>query len=252
MSTSTELDVKKIHDLLLVSKPSEASHEASLCPLCEGSQDGGDPHNDDTLGGDVSTYTQDEFDTAVAEAVAPLQAKLDELLQDQTLAQFENRLTEMTEAHEASVAELRAEIDTAVAAAEAAQAERDEILSFLEEAKAADEAAELFEVRKAEVSEAVASLFGEEHIEANLDRWASMEAEAFESLLTDWKAAAEAARKDTADASADVSQDDTPASTAMQHGGTEDSDTNVSDIRRSLYGRGHAVRNVGASYTGGA
>ena len=216
MSTSTELDVKKIHDLLLVSKPSEASHEASLCPLCDESHDGSDSHINDTLGGDVSTYTQDELDTAVAEAVAPLQAKLEGLLQDQTLAQFETRLTEMTEAHEASVAELRAEIDTAVAAAEAAQTERDSILSFLSEAQAAAEAAELFETRKAEVKEAVASLFGEEHIEANLDRWASMEAEAFENLLVDWNAAAEAARKDTAEAAAEeVTQELAPASTAM-------------------------------------
>lgn len=247
MNTTTELDVRKIHDLLLVSKPSEASHEASLCPLCDESHDGDDHHNDDTLGGDVTTYTQDELDTAVAEAVAPLQAKLEELLQDQTLAEFESLINEVTEAHAAKVAELQAEIDTVVAAAEAAKAERDEIVNFLEEAKAADEAAEALEARKSEVKEAVASLFGEEHIEANIERWAGMTAEAFENLLTDWKAAAEAARAETESTS---DQTEPPASTAMQHG-SEGAQTDVSGIRRSLYGRGHEVRNVGASYTGG-
>lgn len=249
MSTTTELDVQKIHDLLLVSKPSEASHEASLCPLCNGSHDGDDHHNDDTLGGDVTTYTQDELDTAVAEAVAPLQAKLEELLQDQALAEFETRLTEITEAHEVKVAELQSEIDAAVVAAEAAKTERDEIVSFLEEAKAAEEAAEALEARKVEIKEAVASLFGEEHIEANLDRWAGMEAEAFETLVADWTAAAQQAIR-AAETSDEDSDKAPPASTAMQHG-SEGSQSDVSDIRRLLYGRGNEVRNVGATYTGG-
>lgn len=247
MSSTTDLDVQRIHDLLLREKPSEASHDASLCPLCEESHDGDDTHADDTSGGDVTTYTQADLDNAVAEAVAPLQAKLDALLEEQGQAEVENRITELTEAHEAKVAELQAEIDSAVAAAEAAKAERDELVQFLADAQAAQEAEAAAEARKAEIKEAVAGLFSEERIEERLETWASLEPEAFETILADAKAAAEAAKA----AKVDDADDKTPAvSTAMQHG-SDAGTTDVSSIRQSLYGRGNDVRTVGASITGG-
>lgn len=249
MSENKDIDAQRIHDLLLVSRPSEASHDASLCPFCDESGDGTDSHIDDTLGGDVTTYTQEDIDTAVAEAVAPLQAKLEALLEEQGLAEFDARLTEMSQAHEAKVAELQTEIDTAVAAAEAAKTERDEIVAFWDEVAKAEELALALSARQDEIREAVSGLFSEDYVEANLERWAGMEAEAFEIILADWTAAAEAA-KTAAEASEDEASEEPAVSTAMQHGGG-DGGTDVSDIRRSLYGRGNEVRNVGASYTGG-
>ncbi len=253
MEENSTLDVQMIHDLMLATKPSEASHDASLCPLCVAEVDGAEVHNDDTLGGDVSTYTQDELDTAVAEAIQPLQAKLDALLAEQGLAEFETRLTEMTEAHEAKVAELQAEIDSAVAAAEAAKAEHDGLVSYLNEIQETEAAEAAFEARKAEVAAVVANLFSDEYIAERIDGWAALEAEAFEALVADWTAAVEATKASLAKVESDddtATTDDPPASTAMQHG-SDEGERSVADIRRSLHTRGNEVRTVGATYTGG-
>ena len=253
MSDNT-LDVQMIHDLMLATKPSEASHDASLCPLCDGSVDGADSHTDDTLGGDVSTYTQDELDTAVAEAVEPLQVKLDALLAEQGLAEFEARLIEMTEAHEAKVAELQAEIDTAVAASEAAKAEHDGLVSYLNEIQEAEAAEAALAARKEEVAAAVAGIFSDEYVAERIEGWAALEVEAFEALVADWTAAAEAAKAALAqveqDSDEDAATEEPAVSTAMQHG-VEGSERSVADIRRSLQTRGNEVRTVGATYTGG-
>lgn len=247
MGETTQLDLQHLHDLLLVSKPSEASHEASLCPLCVASDDGTDPHeSDDTLGGDVTTYTEDDLKQAVADAVAPIQARLDALTEEQGQAEFESRLAEMTEAHEAKVAELQSEIDTAKAAAEAAEGQYAELVGLIEEAKAAEAEAEALATRKEEIKEAVASLFSEDHVEANLDRWAALEVEAFESSLDDWTAAAAAVK-----ASAAKVGETAPAATAMQKTAEVEGERTIAQIRQDLQTRGNVVRTVGASYTGG-
>lgn len=249
MSETNSIDVRMIHDLLLDKKPSKASHDASRCPLCVASDDGSESHTtDDTLGGDVSTITQDDIDKAVAEATADLRAQLEEMKQEQGLAEFETRLSEMTEAHEAKVAELQAEIDTAKASAEAAQAQYSELTTLIEEAQAAEEAAAALTVRTEEIKEAVASLFSEEHVAANIDRWAALEPEAFESALADWTDAAEAAKK-VATPNVDPAK---AQATAMQINSEEpEGERSVADIRRDLHTRGEIVRTVGASYTGG-
>jgi len=250
MSNNEVIDAKQIHDLLLVSKPSEAEHNASLCPYCDESQDGSDSHvHDGTLGGDVSTYTQDDIDNAVAAATAEIRAELETLKQEQGIAEVEARLSDMTEAHEAKVAELQAQIDTAEANAEAVKTERDELVSYLDEVKTQAEAEQALAARREEVKEAVASLFSEEHIEANLDRWAALEAEAFESALADWTASAAKAVK-AAGEETGATEKTAAAATAM----TQNSDgggRSVADIRRSLHSRGNVVRDVGASYAGG-
>ncbi len=255
MNENTDIDVKRIHDLLLVSKPSEASHKASLCPLCEGSSDGNDTHEiDDTSGGDVSTFTQGDLDEAVAKATAEIQAKLDSYLQEQGLAEVEVRLSEMTVAHEAEVAELKAQIDTAVASAEAVKTERDELVAYLDEVGTQAEAKQALEARREEIKSAVADLFSADHIEANIERWASLEEEAFEAVLSDWNAAAKVAAKaakSTDGSKKDVTKDDSPASTAMEQSADNDGDRSVTDIRRALHTRGNEVRTVGASYTAG-
>lgn len=254
MSKNTDIDVKRIHDLLLVGKPSEASHKASLCPLCAESPDGDDTHEiDDTSGGDVSTFTQGDLDEAVAKATAEIQAKLDSYLQEQGLAEVEVRLSEMADAHEAEVAELKAQIDTAVASAEAVKTERDELVAYLDEVGAQAEAEQALEARREEIQSAVADIFGAEHIEANIERWASLEDEAFEAVLSDWNAAAKVAAKAAKGGTKKVAvtKDDAPASTAMEQSAEDDGDRSVGDIRRSLHTRGNEVRNVGASYTAG-
>lgn len=251
MSDNNSLDLQAIHDLLMVSKPSEASHDASLCPLCVASDDGAEAHNDDdTLGGDVSTYTQDELNAAVAEAVADIQAKLDALTAEQGLAEFETRLSEMAEAHEAKVAELQAQIDAAMASAEAATKERDDLVALREAEQVAAEAAEALAARTEEIKAVVAGLFAEDYVTANLERWAGMEAEAFEALLVDWQAAAEAAKAPKADDKTDEKLNAT-ASTAMQTSADADGgERSIAEIRQGLHTRGHDVRSVGASYTG--
>jgi DNA repair exonuclease SbcCD ATPase subunit len=229
-----------MHNLLLSNKPSEAVHDASLCPLCV-DDDITQPNDTIHGGGDVTTYTKEELDSAVAEAVAPLRDELEALKASQDEAAIEARINEMTEAHEAQVAEIQGQLDTAKAELEAAVAKYDELIAMIEQSEKDREAAEALEARRVEVKAAVADTFNEEYVEANLDRWASLDAEAFEAILADWKAAAKAM-------ATDKDGKETLVSTAMEIGsGDGDEGPSVSDIRRGLHRNRNEVRRVGAT-----
>jgi len=193
----------------------------------------------------MSEYTEEQVQARVAEAIAPIQAKLDEVVASQDQASNDARIAELVEAHEAAVAELQAEVDAATAAAGSASKAYEDLVAYLTEEQEKADASAAFEVRKTEVAEVIGDRFSDEYVEANVSRWASLEAEAFEALIADWEAASVASKaaakaKSATSASAPV--------TAMTAGAASNDDEaqDVASIRKGLQLNRQAVRAVGA------
>lgn len=187
------MELQAAHDALLANMPSGVSHDAAACPFCSALEDGDGA--DTPTGGDiVSTFTQEQLDAAVAEALAPLQAELDNIKAGQEEEAVNARITELETAHAAQVADLQSQLDTATLKADTAEKQYNELVEALEAAANAEVEAAIFaavrEERIAQVKE-VAS-FSEEHIEASADRWAAMDEEHFTASLSDWAAVAAA------------------------------------------------------------
>jgi len=232
--------VRALHDLLLSNKPSEASHDASFCPICVESADGNDSHNDTFHGGgDVSTYTQDELEAQISAAVTPIQAQLDALLASQEQAVIDARISEMAETHKSEVAEIQEKLDKAMADVEAAKAAREELVSFLESEQAEIDAKVALDTRSKAVASKVEGMFSKEYVESNLERWASLDEEAFEAMLADWKAANTSTSSENKNSG--------PVSTAMENSTDSGQSKDVSAIRRALQMNRESVRAVGAS-----
>jgi hypothetical protein len=220
--------LQDLHDLLISNMPEDANHVSEECPLCN---EIANSNNDNYSigGGDMKTYTEDEFTTAVTEAVAPLQAAAETKVAELQAEIDELRTNQARTEVEDQVGQLQADLDKAeirVAAAEKAYAD---LVSYLEgEIEAAEQAA-LVEARRNTRREAVkeAAPFADEYIDANLDRWMAMEDEAFESVIEDWKnvTAASTASSDEEE-EGEVSEDTTE----------ELRETAMSNVRNNDYG----------------
>jgi chromosome segregation ATPase len=188
------MELQEAHDALIANMPSGVEHDTASCPFCSALDDGEGSVSStiiDIEGGDiVSTYTKEELDAAVTAAIAPLQAELSELRSTQEAVEVTARIEELNVQHAAEIADLQAKIDSAVLEAKASADQLEELVAMLEGAKSEQEAAALFaavrEERVAQVKEATS--FPEDHIESNADRWAALEQENFDSLVSDWKA----------------------------------------------------------------
>lgn len=179
----TTMELKELHDELLARKPSGAAHDTENCPMCADQSDG---TSSPATGGDMSkTFTQDELDAAVAEAVKGIQAELETIKAQATQSEVEARLAEA----EDSVKELQSQLDAAVLETQAAKQEKEELLSWLESEKQAAEAAAELAARRDERLAKVAEVasFPEEYMQANADRWAGMPDDDFEAAINDWK-----------------------------------------------------------------
>jgi hypothetical protein len=221
--------LKDLHDFLLEDKPEDANHVAEDCPLCN--ETANNNTNDNSIGGgDMKTYTEDEFTAAVTEAVAPLQAAAETKVAELQSEIDELRTTQARSEVEGQIAELQAELDKAeirVAAAEKAYAD---LVSYLEAEIAAVEAAALVEARREARRSAVkdAAPFTDDYIDANLDRWVAMEDEAFEAVVEDWKNVSVAAAATHVEApAADV---EIPAETAMSNIRNNDHGSVAADV----------------------
>jgi DNA repair exonuclease SbcCD ATPase subunit len=184
MTTTMNRSMKALHDRLLAEKPDGAVHEPESCPLCA-------MEDANAGGGNVTTYTEDEVQArvsaAVAEATAPLEAKLNELTQtSETAAAVQAVRAEL----EPKISDLQTQLDAAVLEAANATAERDSIIAWLEAEKAAQEAEAAMKARMDEritKVKAVAS-FPDEYLEANKERFAAMSDEDFEVACQGWAA----------------------------------------------------------------
>lgn len=184
-----------------------------------------------------TTYTEAEFQAAVADALAPIRAELETLKASADAEAIEAKIAEIREAAEVQVAELEKKLDTAVLEAQAATEERDAVVAWLEaEAVATAEAAEIAARRDERLTQVkdVAS-FPAEYLEANAERWASMDTETFEALLADY-AAASSAKSDEESEDKGSELDDALGETAMKasrEGGTQKTmAATLSELRR--------------------
>jgi DNA repair exonuclease SbcCD ATPase subunit len=189
--------LQEFHDLLLEQKPESADHDAENCPFCN--ENVSEISNNDYSigGGDMKTYTEDEFTAAITEAVAPLQAAADAKAAELQAEIDELRTSQARSEVEGQIAELQADLDKAEIRVAEAERKYDELAAYLEAEAAAAEQAALVEARRAERREAVKSAapFADDYIDANLDRWVAMEDEAFDAVIEDWKAVTATARQ---------------------------------------------------------
>ena len=190
----------------------------------------------------MSTYTQDELQQQIADALGPVAQELSDLKASQEQAAIEARINELAETHDAEKAELQAMLDQAKAEAEASKLAHDELVAFLEEEAAKADAEAALDARREEVAAVVADIFDDKYIEENLDRWASMDAEAFEALSHDWTAAKSAKTEESEE------KPDPLATTAMQaHADDTAGTVDLAAIRQALTRDRQGVRSVGAT-----
>jgi len=186
--------MKIAHDELLAQMPEGASHDDADCLFCIDTASLGELESPPREVRMTAIYSEEDLAAKLADAVAPLQAQIDELTASQAAAEADERVTALEAAKNAEIAELNAKLDSAVLEAEAAKQETASILDYFNELHAAAEAeaetARLRDERLAIVAE-VAS-FPDAYVTDNADRWAAMPAESFEALVNDWKAIAPA------------------------------------------------------------
>jgi hypothetical protein len=232
--------VKELHDSLLSDefKPSDVSHDSSSCLMCLAEADGAEAEQTETIskGGDMSTYTEEELQAAIAAAVSPLQAELTGIKDSEQTAADEAKIAELNETHEAAIAELQTQLDLSNAEAKAEAKKHDDLVALLEEAAAQEAADEALEARRTEVAASVADTFDDDYVQANLDRWASLDSETFDALVADLKTVkSEVSTKKT-----------TITSTAMSTASEDSNTTNVASLRRELIGQGSEIRALGS------
>lgn len=133
------------------------------------------------------TYTEEDLQTAVAEATAELAAKVTAL----ESAALESEVTAAVNAVKAETAaeieDLRSKLDNAVLAAQSSKNELDTFKAELEELAAAEETAREIAARMEERLAKVKEFpFTDDYIEANAERFAAMSDEDFEARLADW------------------------------------------------------------------
>lgn len=192
-----------MHDLLLSVKPDGAVHDATACDWCSPvlATDG----TERTEGGvlDVS-ITQEDLDKAVAAALAPLQTELDALRQFKAEAESTDAVNAARaeaqvalDAAKAAQDELQIKLDAAIIEATEAKTKHDEFVAWLDAEAAKVEQEQQAAAIRDERVEAVKALelFPEEYVVDNADRYARMEQDAFEALLSDWQAV-KASKKD--------------------------------------------------------
>ena len=198
-----------LHDELLASMPEGASHDTESCQWCS------DPELAEVInGGDMSdaTFTQEDLDAAVSQAVdaatQSLKDQVADLRTDQEKAAVEARIAEVRAELEAEVEAANAalaEVESKATAAE--QAHADVVAWLAGEKESAERAAELAtraEERKAAVKE-IAS-FSDEYLDANASKWAEWADDDFDTFVDGLKSAAEATREAAAAAALEAEE----------------------------------------------
>lgn len=162
----------------------------------------------------MSSFTQEQLDAAVAAAVAPLKEQISSFEAKASTEEVEAKIAEIKAEAEAKIAELQAQLDSAVLEASEAKKTVEDVTTYLEAVKSEEDAAAELASRKESRLALVrdAANFPDEYIEANAERWASLDDSQFESLVNDWRAIA---KKDETQSSAPETEK-LLASTAMR------------------------------------
>lgn len=206
------LSPKEIHDELLKNKPESAEHISDECAFCN---DNINKQTNTTEGGDMKTYTEEEFTTAVKEAVAPLQAAAEAKVAELQAELDKINASKASEEVAGQIAEIKIELDNTELARAKAVEDYNNLVAFLEAEKVAAEELATREARKDAIRAAVkeAAGFDDERIEANIDRWVDMSEEDFATVVEDWKLIKSTETKVDETASKELTN--VPAETAM-------------------------------------
>jgi hypothetical protein len=159
------------------------------------------------------SFTQEQLDAAVAAAVAPLKEQISTFEAKASNEEVEAKIAELKTESDAKIAELQAKLDSAVLEASEAKKTVEDTTAYLEAVQSEqDAAAELASKKESRLTLVRdAANFPDEYIDANADRWASLDDTAFEALVNDWRAIA---KKDESGSSAPATEK-LLASTAM-------------------------------------
>ena len=233
--------LKEQHDQLMAIKPDDVAHDEANCSFCSGTV----TVQTNPEGGDMKTYTEDEFTAAVKEAVTPiqeaanlkvaeLQGKLDELTTESEKAELDGQIAEMQSALDIA--------DAKVAAAEKALADT---LTYFDELEAARLEAERLEGLKASRRDAVkdAASFSDEKIDEKIDRWVAMSDEDFDSFLDDLRAIVPAATASETEVSTE-DEVEKVAETAVENVRSERSNVSVASDVFDARNRGINIREI--------
>jgi DNA repair exonuclease SbcCD ATPase subunit len=174
--------LRAMHDRLLVEQPEGAVHDEDACPLC-GSED------DDTEGGWMATFSEEELQAAIEEAIdaatGPLKNRIAELEASQQQSEADSALTDL----KAKIAELESQLDAAVLEASQAKEEKDNLQKAWDDEKAEADAATELAARRDERLQKVREVasFPDDYLEKNADRFAAMSDEDFTARLEEWQ-----------------------------------------------------------------
>ncbi len=192
-------ELKTLHDKMLATKPTDASHNTDSCLLCAELIDNTEESSYDkpeggSMSDDAKTYTQDELqaavDKAIKEATVELQAKLNDRDKSVQEAAIQTAVANAETESNAKIQELQSELDKAVLEASKEKSVREELEASIAAEKAAAEKAAEVEAKKVERIESAkefASLFTDEYITENASRWAEMSDDDFSKSVDEWK-----------------------------------------------------------------
>lgn len=191
--------LRKEHDELLAKKPESAVHDEENCMFCNGSDNSEE-------GGDMKTYTEEEFNKAVAAAVAPVQAELETLKSNLAEGEVEDRVAEAKAEAERQINEAQNEVAEAKAAQSVAEKALEDTLAYLDEVHKEEVAAQEREALRTSRREAIEelALYDADFIDSKIDFWTSLSEDDFAALVESIKVTVEkAAEKAKSDGQGD-------------------------------------------------
>lgn len=239
-------ELRKQHDDILNNKPDSMSdadfaeiienHKVN-CPICN---EADTATENDPEGGDMEKeFTQEDVDAAVNAAVAPIKAELEEIKSSIAEGEVDTRVAEAKADGDARVAAVQAQLDEALNAKGAAEAELANVISYLEGEIELQEIASYLDAVKAERRSALVdnSNLEESYIDENMDRWIAMDSETFEAVVEGFKSTKTVASKEETVTGGENAKLDTAMNNTRNDVGAE----SVRDDMKNIF----AARNAG-------
>ena len=224
---SLEVDESFIPNSSLPKQENESLQTDNRASLLRGESDSSNTDETSEGGDSMSTFTQEQVDATVTEAIVLKDQEIQALqtqIDDSTVS---NEVAAATEPLNAEIADLMSKLDEKVIELEAAKLQYSDLVEYLEAEVAAATAAEELAALKAARIDAVQNVasFPADHVESSSDRWAAMADENFNAMLADYAAVAEKASTPSAEDKGDKSI--VPETSALSHesstGGTQTS-----------------------------
>ncbi len=189
--------LKALHDRLMESAPDDVEHDATNCVFCALEADPDSPKGGPAMGDFTQAQVDELVAAAVAEATKPLtalQAELEQLKAANQETEVGKAVADAIAPLETKIAEMQQQLDAAEAAKTTAEAALTNTVAYLEAEVTANAekaaAAERKDARVKVVEEI--GCFKDEYIAEHAERWSTMDDEAFQAQVDEWKLIASA------------------------------------------------------------